>query len=236
MDLSITADWPGQPPADNRGEVLFVFAWPGSGRNRLLSALGQHPGLFYFPDTPEQQADRRSRITDRVGANALGELDESNIRMSRRHYWKATGMDRQLAPALQVVDVQWLSAEMLPSIARYFPGTSVIVLTREPRDMVIAWMQTGYQDLEAMATLYQSQLDLLQKCKASLPLNFIEMDYDELCANPDKELASIQEGMGLEPSLLVADHFKAAVSRVPAEAGDWVNYKQGLASVFEKFS
>jgi len=235
MDLSITADWPKQPPEDERGEVIFVLAWPGSGRKRLLSALGQHPGLFYLPDTPEQQTGRRNRLTDRVGANALGELDETNIRMSRRHYWKTTGFDRQLAPGLKVVDVQWLSAEMLPSIARYFPGAPVIVLTREPRDMVIAWMQTGYQDLEAMATLYQSQLDLLQKSKASLPLNFVEMDYDDLCANPEKELALIQQALGLEPELLVAEHFSAAISRVPATSGDWVNYKQGLAAVFEEF-
>lgn len=235
MDASISADWPKKPPEDGRGEVVFVFAWPGSGRKRLLTALGQHPGTVYLPDGLPEQNDRRARLTDRVGANALGKLDEANIRMSRRHYWKTTGMDRKLAPSAQVIDVQWLTAEMLPSIARYFPGASVIVLTREPRDMVIAWMQTGYQDIEGMAALYQSQLELLQKCKASLPLKFIEMDYDNLCVSPELGLGSIQQALGLEPDALVADQFRAGASRVPAGSGDWVNYQQGLAAAFGKF-
>lgn len=235
MDLSVTADWPNQPPEDNRGEVLFVFAWPGSGRNLLLSSLGHHPEIYFLPDSPEQQIARRTRLTDRVGAKALAQVDETKIRMGRRHYWKATGLDGQLAPGYQVIDSQWMNAEMLPAIARYFPGTSVIVLTREPRDMAITWMQTGYQDLEGMAALYQSQLDLLQTCKSTLPINFIEIDYDDLCAEPERELVSIQQALGLELDLRVVEHFNEEISRVPATSGVWENYKQGLESVFTEF-
>jgi tetratricopeptide (TPR) repeat protein len=236
MDTTLTADWPKQPPGDNRGDPSFVCAWPGSGRRRLFTALGQHSGLYYLGDDPSQQNDRRARLTDRVGANALGGLDESNIRMSRRHYWKATGLDKQLAADLNVIDTQWLIVDMLPTIARYFPGTSVLVLTREPRDMVIAWMQTGYQDLESLAALYQSQLEMLQKCRESLPLNFIEVDYDDLLANPEEGLQSIQQAMGLEPEDKVVENFKAAISRIPAKSGDWENYTGSLADVFGKFS
>jgi tetratricopeptide (TPR) repeat protein len=236
MDVAVTAEWPKQPPEDNRGEAMFVYAWPGAGRNRLMTALRQHPGLFYLIDDPTQQNERRERLTERVGANALTGLDESNIRMSRRHYWKATGLDKQLSGEAKVIDPQWLTAEILPPIARYFPGTSVIVLTREPRDMVIAWMQTGYQDLDSLATLYQSQLEMLQKCRESLPLNFIEVDYDDLLANPEEGLQSIQQAMGLEPEDKVVENFKAAISRIPAKSGDWENYTGSLADVFGKFS
>ena len=236
MDVALTAGWPKQPPEDGRGEPYFVCAWPGSGRRRLLTALGQHSGLFYLRDDPSLQDDRRARLIDRVGANALGGLDESNIRMSRRHYWKATGQERGPDAELKVIDAQWLIVDMLPTIARYFPGTSVIVLTREPRDMVIAWMQTGYQDLESLAALYQSQLEMLQKCRDSLPLNIIEMDYDDLCANPEQGLESIQRALGLEPEAKVVENFKAAISRIPAQSGDWKNYGTALAEAFRKFA
>jgi len=236
MNVAVTADWPRQPPEDDRGEAVFVFACPGSGGRGLLTALSQHSGLYYLEDNQSQQDHRRARLTDRMGANALGGLDESNIRMSRRHYWKAAGLDKNLIAGLQVVDTQWLIAEMLPSIARYFPGTSVIVLTREPRDMVVAWMRTGYQDLESLATLYQSQLELLQKCRESLPLNFIEIDYDELCARPEEGLDSIQKALGLETEADVLEYFNAAVPLEAAKSGDWKNYGQGLAEVFGKFA
>ncbi len=236
MDTAVTADWPLQPPGDNRRQAIFVFAWPGSGRKRLLAALGQHPGLFYLPEDPVQQQARLVRLADRQGANALGSLDESNIRMSRRHYWKATGLDSQLPASLKVIDTQWLNAEMLPAIARYFPGTSIVVLTREPRDMAVAWMQTGYQGLESLAAQYQSQVELLQKCRASLPLNFIEMEYDELCDDPEKALQAIQQSLGLEPIAAVVDHFNSATARLPAKSGDWKHYQGELTAVFDKFA
>jgi len=235
MDSALTADWPKQPPEDNRGQAIFVFAWPGSGRTRFLTALGQHPRLLYLSDDPAEQHNRLVRLTDRQGANALAGLDESNIRMSRRHYWKATGLDGQVPADMQVVDNQWLHAEMLPTIARYFPGTSVVVLTREPRDMAIAWMQTGYQDLESLAARYQSQRELLQKCQASLPLNFIEVEYDELCSDSENVLHRIQRSLGLEPEAAVVENFNAATLRVPAKSGDWKHYQEELAEVFDKF-
>ncbi len=235
MDTSVTAVWPKQPPDDGKAEAAFIFAWPGSGRGRLLNALAQNPGLLALSDEPENRARRRERLTDRQGANGLGDLDETNIRMARRHYWKTIPGNAEVKAGKQVFDRQWLSAEMLPAIARYFPGTSVIVLTRDPRDMVVAWMQSGFKDLESMASAYRAQLELLQKCKASLPLNFIDVDYDDLCANPEKALESVQQQLGISMESAVFDNFEAATTRIPAQSGDWKNYTGVLESVFKQF-
>jgi tetratricopeptide (TPR) repeat protein len=235
MDLAVTENWPKTPPEDKRGQAVFIFAWPGSGRNRLWGALQQNPKAVFLPDDPSEQRNRRVRLTDRQGANGLGGLDDANIRMSRRHYWKAAGLTDQPPEDLRVIDTQWLTTEMLPAIARYFPGTSVVVLTREPRDMAISWLQTGYQELESMAGQYQSQLDQLQKCRASLPLNLVEIDYDELLDNPEMVLDSLQQSLGLEPDAAVAGNFNSATARSPARSGDWKYYQDELAEVLGKF-
>ena len=212
-----------------------MFAWPGSGRGRVLNALIQNPNLLLLTEEPENKGRRRERLTDRQGANGLGALEEANIRMARRHYWKATSVKGDVEAGKQVFDSQWLSAEMLPTIARYFPGTSVIVLTRDPRDMGVAWMQSGFKDLETMASVYKAQLEMLEKCRASLPLNFIEVDYDDLCATPEQTLGSVQQKMGMSAEPAVFENFDAATARIPAQSGDWKNYADALTPVFKHF-
>ena len=80
-----------------------------------------------------------------------------------------------------MLDVLWLSAELLPGLARIFPGARVLLLERDPRDMTVAWMQGGYRDLEPMARSYKRQLQLLQRCQESLPLRFIPVSYEAVC-------------------------------------------------------
>lgn len=236
MDPEATASWPVQPPDDNRGQPVFVFAWPGSGRAHLLDSLGQHPGLIFLPDEPGQQNSRLGRLMGRQGLKALEDLDEAGTRLSRRNYWKTTGLDRQLPAGQPVIDPLWLTAEVLPAVARYFPGATVLVLTREPRDMAIAWMQTGYLELEKLASQYQSQLDMLQQYRTSLPLNFVEIDYDELCDDAGSGLNSILQSLGLEPEAAAKDYFDNATARLPAKPGDWKHYQHELKAVFDRFT
>ncbi len=73
-----------------------------------------------------------------MGTNALAGLSEANIVMGRRNYWRAAGGSGKEPADQGVLDGQWLCAEILPIIARYFPGTAVVMLGREPRDMVLA--------------------------------------------------------------------------------------------------
>jgi tetratricopeptide (TPR) repeat protein len=235
MEPAVSADWPTQPPEDNRGQPVFIFAWPGSGRSRLLTALNVHSGLTLLSGQASEQLHRRDRLTNKQGANALGSLDESNIRMGRRQYWKAAGSRREFEHAGQVLDSQWLGAEMLPGIARYFPGTTIIVLAREPCDMVVSWMQTGFRDIESMASAYRGELDMLNKCRQSLPLNFVEVDYDQLCEHPEEILSSALNSLHLEPEQELVKCFNDAIVSVPAHNGDWQHYRDELSGIFANF-
>lgn len=221
MEKKVTESWPRQPPDDEYRQPVFVFAWPGSRSEQLLGSLAQNPGLVYMPDDEANQGKRRERLTDRLGANQLENLSTEQITLSRRLYWRAAGGAAALLENVVPVDLQRLGTEMLPTIARYFPAAPVIVLTRDPRDMAVFWKQADHPDLEKFATLYKSQIEQLQMCRQSLPLNFVNVDFDELCANPESELERIQRAIGAEPEAQVLSKFQETIAKFPPTTGVW---------------
>lgn len=235
MDKKVTKNWPTQPPEDGQRQPVFVYAWPGSGREMLLGALAQHPGLIYMPDDQANQEKRRSRLTDRLGARDLGNLDDKQIEVSRKLYWRAAGVGSALPAQVIPVDLQKLGTEMLPTISRYFPGASVIVLTRDPRDMAVVWKEANHPDLEKFATLYQSQLRQLQMCRKSLPLNFVNVTYEEMCKNPESVLESVQRAIGVEPDTQVVSKMTEVIEEYSPESGQWKNHEVDMAGVFATF-
>jgi len=235
MEKKVTKSWPRQVPDDGQRQPVFVFAWPGSGREQLLGSLAQNSGLAYMPDDEASQAKRRARLTDRLGANELGNLDAEFVAASRKMYWRSADGNEALPAHVVPVDLQRLGAEMLPTIARYFPAAPVIVLTRDPRDMAVSWKKANHPDLNKFATLYQSQMQQLKMCRQNLPLNFINVDFDELCANPESELEKIQRAIGVEPEEKVLNKFQDTIAEFPPNGGVWKEYESEMTEIFAKF-
>lgn len=235
MEKKVTESWPQQPPEDGGAQPVFVFAWPGSGREQLLGSLAQNANLVYMPDDKDSQAKRHARLTDRIGAKQLADLRTPQITTSRRLYWRAAGGGTALPAHVVPVDLQRLSAEMLPTIARYFPAAAVIVLTRDPRDMAVFWKNAGHPDLDSFTTLYQAQIQQLKMCRRNLPLNFVNVDFDELCANPESELEKIQRAIGVEPDAQVLNKFEDAIAKLPPNSGGWKTHESDMADIFAKF-
>jgi len=224
MDPAVTADWARSAPNDGRPDPLFVIGWPGSGQERVLSALAAHPDLRMVMDPSPSQAERRPHIDRPRGAEALGKLDDTQIQLRRGRYWKAMEKMGVKAESGTVLDAIWLTVESLPTIARLFPGARVLVVTRDPRDMSVAWMMAGYRDLGVMAQVYGRQLALLERCREALPLDFVGIDYDVVEDDPEPTLSDIQRVLGLEPDPAVLDRFGEVDLPVPVEKGDYRHY------------
>ena len=219
FDPAVTAPWPKSLPADEPAAPIFVLGWPGSGQERILPALAAHPDLHMVMDPSASQAARRAHIDRPRGAEALGSLDESQARLRRDRYWKALAGRGIEAGGQRVLDVMWLTAESLPTIARLFPGATVLVIARDPGDMSVAWLMGGYRNLEHMARVYGNQLALLDRARDSLPLNFIDVDYDAVESDPAGELGRVLEILGLEMETGVAERFETLSLPVPIERG-----------------
>jgi len=220
----------GPRPADSElpADPVFLLAWPGSGWEWLAAGLGAHSQVMLVADKPATQAQRRALISEPAGREALESFaPENTVRAARRH-WKdlATG---GLEPGDRVTfDTMWLSADMLPTLATLFPDSRVLVLNREPGELVLEWFRAGYTDLEDMARLYRDQRQGLDAYRSWLPMTFIDVDGGRLAADPVPELKSVVSALGLDWEDAVGDHvLELAASMVP-QAGTWKDYSKEL--------
>jgi hypothetical protein len=231
MNREVAWSWPPQPPEDGRPEPIFIFAWPGSGRRQLLAALNAHAGLSVTDDEVRAQSGRRECVGFPRGAQALSALTEGEQLLARRRYWKLARRATD-ASDTQTVDAMWLSAEALPTVYRLFPQAKVIVLRRDPRDMALSWLRSGFTGQDEMAKVYHLQLGLLAQSMENVPLNYVELNYEDLASDPSGTLHELASGLEVmwDPAMLEA--FEASPMEEMVESGSWEHYETWLQPMF----
>jgi hypothetical protein len=207
-----------------------------------LLALGAHSGVRVIDDRGETQKERRLGISHPQGAGPLNQLSPAQIQLARRKYWKnlnrldPVALDRAAMSAL-TIDAMWLTAESLPTIYRFFPQAHVLVLEQDPRDLAVNWLRSGYRDLEQMAEQYSQQLDLLNRCRQGVPLNYINIDSNRLQEEPGAVLREVVSALSIAWEPAVERAWSAATPhRDLASAGGWKNYEAWLEPIFAAFN
>ena len=233
MDRDVAWSWPPRAPEDGRPDPTFIFAWPGAGRETLLQTLAGHPGLLVIHDSVGKQQKRRLAISHPQGKGPLNQLTVAEIQMARKQYWKALRHVDAVAGAYATIDGAWLTAEALPTIYRLFPQARLLVLQQAPEDLLIYWLQSGYEDLEGMAATYRAQLELLDKCRAGVPLNYIDVNTQELTQNPGTALRNLAASLELPWHEGIETAWDKAMKRDIAEAGSSEHYAPWLTVELE---
>jgi tetratricopeptide (TPR) repeat protein len=228
MQREVAWSWPPQPPKDNRPEPVFIFAWPGSDRQRLLKALQAHDGICLVADDVASQKTRRLYISHPQGAGPLNDATAADIQLARRRYWKAVRKIEPMAGQKPTIDAMWLTVEAFPTIYRLFPQAHMIILDRDPRDLVLAWLQDGHLDLDTMAETYADQLRLLQKCRDGVPLNYVNVDHRALSEDPATVLRDVFTGLGMAWDAGVETAFADSTPDYVAAPGDWEQYSRWM--------
>ena len=239
MERDVAWSWPARGPEDGYADPVFVFGWPGSGRRQVLKALGALPQARVVEDQFSEQRERRWLVSYPRGAVKLGGLNDAQIRLARRRYWK---MLRRAEPGtgdgkreIAKVDAMWLTAESFPTIYRLFPGASVIVFKRNPRDMVFSWLQAGIDDLQNMALAYRKELEVLDRCRQNIPLVYANVNATELLSDPERVLQELTETLSLDRDDRMLRAFKTALQDNPLENESWTHYREWLEPAIAEF-
>lgn len=218
-------------PAD----PVFIFGWPGSGWEWLAAGLGSHDDVMLVADKPETQARRRSLITAPAGRSELDGLASGAAGHAAGQYWNDL-KSGQLEPGPRVtLDAMWISAHMLPTISRLFPAARIIVVQRDPRDMVLDWFRTGYDDLAGLAASYKEQMEALQQYRGLLDIEFIDVNGDALFADALPELQKLTASMNLPWDDGVSKHMQERLPAVDEKRGSWPDYSAVLEEPLQIF-
>lgn len=200
----------GIPAAARRH--IFLLGYPRSGTTLLENVLASLAGVHALEERPTLSALDEALLTGGASAIEGGLLDFATwdqVRLDRaaRDYWDWVVRAGVPAGAPAFVDMDPLKGTRLPFIARLFPAARVILLRRDPRDVVWSCFRTNFAltsntleftSLERAARHYDALMRLIDRALEHLPIRALEVDYQRLVRDFDDVTHEICDFTGLE--------------------------------------
>jgi len=125
------------------GAPVFLCGLPGSGVGQVAALLADQPGWFVRRERFEAVPDFVNAPFDPRLGQPLGQADLAMLaRRYRRPLERAGNNDMS-----RVVDwIPVLDARVAPVIKRALPGARLVIVQREPHDMLLDWLGFGWSE------------------------------------------------------------------------------------------
>ena len=227
---------------------------PRSGTTLVEQVLASHPAVFGagelrlvwdILDLLPQAAGR-----DAPPLDCIAHVDQKAVgALAQRH---ESALEAMGGTALRVVDKMPENTLYLGWIATLFPLAILIHCRRDLRDVACSCWMTHLAhvrwacDPDHIATRINDHLRLMDHWHQVLPVPILEVDYESLVANPEREARELVAWCGLDwdPACLNFHENRrpvrtasAAQVRQPVHSrsvGRWKNYEGPLATLFAK--
>jgi tetratricopeptide (TPR) repeat protein len=186
---------------------VFLLGYPRSGTTLVENVLASAPDVAALEER-DTLADADAALVENDGTMPpLDSLDPALLASLRADYWRRV---RAMAGDVQgkvFVDMNPFNGIKLPVIARLFPDARILVMRRDPRDVVLSCFRInftpstaawGFSDLEETARHYDALTGLVELCRERLPLAFHDIRYDRLVADFEPTVRAIASFVGLE--------------------------------------
>ncbi|MFN3451723.1 MAG: tetratricopeptide repeat-containing sulfotransferase family protein, partial [Sphingorhabdus sp.] len=199
-------------PCNAAKHHIFLIGYPRSGTTLVENILASLPGVSALEERPTLAATdeefisgNRDQIIDGVARFAT--LGEDALDQHRRAYWEKVVASGVPAGAPCFVDMDPLKGTRLPFIARLFPDARILILRRDPRDVVWSCFRTNfamssgtleYTSLERAARHYDALMRLTELAIERLPLHYHVVQYHKIVQDFDAESAAMCAFAGLE--------------------------------------
>ena len=190
---------------------VFLLGYPRSGTTLVENVLASLPGVAALEERPTfGEADRRflmgSAREVAAGIAAFAALDADALRPLRAAYWGKVRSAGVAADTPHFVDMDPMKGTRLPFVARLFPRAKVVIMRRDPRDVVWSCFKTNfaptsgtmeYTTLERAARHYDALMRLTDLALERLPLTAMELDYRALVREFDATTRALCEFTGI---------------------------------------
>lgn len=212
---AVTAPVVADYSADN-AVPLFIVGMPRSGSTLLEQMLAQHDQVTATGESC--LLERCLSITDaRAGYGPmrpalLPELGEASLQQFIQAY------QQHIANAISTpvyVDKSLDNYRIIGLILTLFSNARIMVLERNPLDILLSCYQNSFNDLaytsdlEALADYYISYRQLLQHWREQFADRLITVRYEHLVAEPEAELKRLCEYCGLSWDAGMLDFYRS---------------------------
>lgn len=181
------------PSAEKPGHI-FLIGHPRSGTTLVENVLASLPGVHALEERQTLRAvdenflrgDARSIAS---GVAAFAALSEEALDSLRSAYWNSVRSAGIPPDARHFVDMDPMKGLHLPFIARLFPDARIVVMRRDPRDVVWSCFRTAFAPttaalefttLERTARHYDALMRLTDVAIDRLELKVFDCSYHRL--------------------------------------------------------
>jgi len=188
---------------------VFVAGMPRSGTSLIDQIIDAHPKAAGVGElaTIERFAAELSMAwdPDKEPPACFGAYDARRWTRTAEQYVREV---RRLAPrgAERVVNKALGNNKLVGLIARLFPNTRIIHAIRDPRDVAVSCYMGGFNHalhpwttrFEWISRAWVESMRMMEHWKASLDVPILDVHYERLVTDPDREFPRIIEFLGLE--------------------------------------
>jgi tetratricopeptide (TPR) repeat protein len=254
MRATDPARWP-KPVPDGLPDPVFLVGFPRSGTTLLQQVLAGHPQLVTLEER-ENLRDANGPLVLEPGALDRWEsLPPSALTEYRRAYWRRVkkALPKRVARAIYL-DKLPMNLALLPLVHLLFPQAKIVLLVRDPRDVILSCFRSRFAMNAAMfrflaldegARYYDAVMASSELARARLPLALHALKYEDLVADLRAESTRLMDFLDLSWSNGLLSHAETAQRRAvltpsatqviepvyTAAVGQWRRYERELAPV-----
>lgn len=221
---------------------VFLIGYPRSGTTLVENVLASAEGVEALEERPTLAAADRAFLADDAGLGRLAALDtagdaaDGETTRLRAAYWDKVAAAGITAAARTFVDMDPLKGIKLPVIARLFPNAKIVVMHRDPRDVVWSCFRRNFRlspatfeftSLDRTARHYDAVMRLTERCLEMYPLAVHRLRYDALVADFDTTTAALCAATGV-PWSAAMRRFDATARRRGVSTASVGQVRRGL--------
>jgi tetratricopeptide (TPR) repeat protein len=198
---------PPPPVAGAAERHVFLLGYPRSGTTLVENILASAAGVVALEERPTL-ADTDGVLLANDGTMPdLDSLHPALLADLRSRYWRRVQSLAGNVTGRIFVDMNPFNGIHLPIIARLFPDARILIMRRDPRDVVLSCYRInftpgpaafGFGDLKETARHFNSLTRLIELCRERLPLAFHEVWYHRLVTDFEPTVRALADFIGLE--------------------------------------
>jgi len=226
------------PDSGNRAKRhVILTGYPRSGTTLVENILASLPGAVAIEERPTLARIDREFLTRADGVEALFSAAPEVLDSLRSDYWqraaRAAGVD--LTDRV-FIDMDPFKGSRLPAIGLLFPQAKVVVMRRDPRDVVWSCFHTSFaynagtlafSSLDSTARHFAATWTTIDLARERLAIDAFDLRYDRLVRAFDETTRALCAFLGVEWSEALRD-FAVTARRRGVSTASVTQVRQGL--------